>query len=97
MGAEISTNFEYQQKMNPYVNGLTDSARVALHDRYLDFFELFLKHEEKIKRVTTWGVSDNYSWKNNFPIRGRTDYPLLFDRELKAKPIVEAIIKAAQE
>lgn len=97
MGAEISTNFEYQQKMNPYVNGLTDSARVALHERYLDFFELFLKHEDKIKRVTTWGVSDNYSWKNNFPIRGRTDYPLLFDREYQAKPIVEAIIKAAKE
>ncbi|MFO7671589.1 MAG: endo-1,4-beta-xylanase [Bacteroidales bacterium] len=97
MGAEISTSFEYQQKMNPYVNGLTDSARVAQQDRYLDFFELFLKHEEKIKRVTMWGVTDNHSWKNNFPIRGRTDYPLLFDREYQAKPIVEAIIKAAKE
>ncbi len=97
MGAEISTSFEYQQKMNPYVNGLTDSARVAHQDRYLDFFELFLKHEEKIKRVTMWGVTDNHSWKNNFPIRGRTDYPLLFDREYQAKPIVEAIINAAKE
>ena len=96
VGADVSASFEYQQRMNPYANGLTDSARVALHDRYLDFFELFLKHEDKIKRVTLWGVTDQQSWRNYWPIRGRTDYPLLFDREYKAKPIVEAIIKAAK-
>ena len=96
VGAEISASFEYQQRMNPYADGLTDSARVALHDRYLDFFELFLKHQNKIKRVTLWGITDQQSWRNYWPIRGRTDYPLLFDREYKAKPIVEDIIKAAK-
>ncbi len=97
MGAEVSSSFEYQQKMNPYENGLPDSARVALHDHYLDLFELFLKHQEKIKRVTMWGVTDLKSWKNNYPIRGRTDYALLFDREYQAKPIVSDIIKAAKK
>ena len=29
-------------------------------------------------RVTTWGTFDGESWKNNFPVRGRTNYPLLF-------------------
>ena len=95
VGADVSASFEYQQKMNPYAEGLTDSARVALHDRYQDFFKLFLKHEDKIKRVTLWGVSDKDSWRQNWPIRGRTDFPLLFDREYKAKPIVEAIINEA--
>jgi len=95
VGAEVSASFEYQQKMNPYANGLTDSARVALHNRYLDFFKLFLKHEDKIKRVTLWGVTDQQSWRNYWPIRGRMDFPLLFDREYRAKPVVEDIIKEA--
>ena len=95
VGADVSASFEYQQMMNPYANGLTDSARIALHDRYLDFFKLFLKHEDKIERVTLWGVSDQQSWRNYWPIRGRLDFPLLFDREYKAKPVVEDIIMAA--
>ena len=70
--------------------------QVAMNDRWAEFFDLFLKHEEKIKRVTTWGISDRWSWKNNYPIRGRTDYPLLFDRDYKAKPVVAEIIKAAE-
>jgi len=44
-----------------------------------------------MERVTFWGVSDDQSWKNNFPMRGRTDYPLLFDREHKPKSCYDAI------
>lgn len=96
-GAEISDRAEYMEKMNPYPGGLPDSVDAAMNQRWMDFFEIFLKHEDIIKRVTTWGVSDNHSWKNNWPIRGRTDYPLLFDREFQPKPVVAEIIKAAQE
>ena len=95
-GAEVSTKFEYEQKMNPYAEGLPDSARIALQNRYMDFFNLFLKHQDKIKRVTMWGVNDAQSWRNYWPINGRTDYPLLFDREYKPKEIVQEIIKAAE-
>ena len=77
------------------MNGLPDSVATALHNRYADFFRLFLKHRDKISRVTVWGVSDAQSWRNNWPIKGRTDYSLLFDRDLKPKPIVETIIKEA--
>lgn len=96
VGADVRASFEYQEKMNPYTQGLPDSARIALHDRYMDFFNLFLKHQDKIKRVTMWGVTDQQSWKNDWPIRGRTDYPLLFDRENQPKDIVADIIKAAE-
>ena len=95
VGAEVSASFEYQEKMNPFPNGLPESESIALNERYLDFFKMFLQHEDKIKRVTTWGVSDLDSWKNNWPIRGRTNYPLLFDREYQAKPVVQDIIDAA--
>lgn len=95
VGADVRASFEYQDKMNPYAEGLTEEVRQAWHDRYLTFFKIFLKHQDKVKRVTLWGVSDRQSWKNNWPIRGRTDYPLLFDREFQPKPVVEDIIRAA--
>ena len=44
-----------------------------------------------------WGVSDNQSWKNNTPIKGRTDYPLLFDRNYHPKPVVETIIRISND
>jgi endo-1,4-beta-xylanase len=95
-GAEVSTDFEYQEKMNPYTDGLPDSVHQAFDERYIDFFRLFLKHQDKISRVTFWGVKDDNSWKNNWPIKGRTDYPLLFDRNNQPKPVVSTIIEMAR-
>lgn len=95
VGAEVSANFEYKQKLNPYAEGLPDSVNVAYENRYLDYFKLFLKYQNVISRVTLWGVNDGDSWKNNWPIRGRTDYPLLFDRNNQPKPVVAKIIKEA--
>jgi endo-1,4-beta-xylanase len=61
-----------------------------------NIFKLFIDNKDKIKRVTLWGVDDGDSWKNNFPMQGRTDYPLLFDRNYKTKPIVQKIINMAE-
>lgn len=91
-GADVSANFEYTNKMNPYADGLPDSVQQELTVRYLQFFELFDNYQEDITRVTLWGVNDGVSWLNNWPIRGRTNYPLLFDRDNNAKPAAEAII-----
>jgi endo-1,4-beta-xylanase len=68
-----------------------------MNDRWVAFFDLFMKHQDEVRRVTTWGISDRDSWKNNFPIYGRTDYPLLFDREFQAKAAVADIINSAQQ
>ncbi len=73
-------------KGNPYVNGLPDSVQYALAKDYEQLFKLFLKHKDKVTRVTFWGVEDGGSWLNGFPVRGRTNYPLLFDRKYQAKP-----------
>lgn len=95
VGAEISASFEYQQKLNPYAEGLPDSVSIALNNRYNDIFKLFLKHSDILERVTLWGVYDGQSWRNNWPVRGRTDYPLLFDVKYQPKPIVKTIIDEA--
>lgn len=91
-GANISDKAEYEEKMNPYVNGLTPEVNTEWENRIFSFFELFAKHSDKISRVTLWGLRDADSWKNNWPIRGRTDYPLLFDRNYDAKPVVKRIM-----
>ncbi|MCE1157041.1 MAG: endo-1,4-beta-xylanase [Bacteroidales bacterium] len=87
-GANIADVVEYQEKMNPYKNGLPDDKYLEWEKRFIEFFRLFEKHSDKIGRVTLWGISDAQSWKNGFPIRGRTDYALLFDRNYNPKPIV---------
>ena len=94
-GAEITTNFEYQNEINPYTEGVPDDVMNAWNNRMADFFRLFLKHSEGVSRVTLWGVSDGSSWKNDYPVKGRTDYPLLFDRNYRAKPVVNEVVKMA--
>jgi endo-1,4-beta-xylanase len=90
-GANVSDKAEYQEKMNPYKKGIPADKYAEWEKVYLSFFKLFLKHQDKISRVTLWGLSDADSWKNDWPIRGRTDYPLLFDRNHQPKPIVAKI------
>jgi endo-1,4-beta-xylanase len=97
VGADVATNIEYQKELNPYTEGVPAEAMQAWNKRMLDLFGLFLKYQDKVSRVTMWGVTDGGSWKNGFPVRGRTDYPLLFDRNYKAKPVVQEIIKLAEK
>ena len=92
IGADVSTSFEYQKKMNPYTGGLPDSISKELEKFYIDLFKLFLKYQPLITRVTFWGVNDAQSWKNYWPIEGRSDYPLLYDRNYKPKDIVDLLI-----
>ncbi|MGK9369007.1 endo-1,4-beta-xylanase [Melioribacter sp. Ez-97] len=96
-GAEITKSFEQQKKYNPYPDGLPDSMQTVLAERYAELFGKFLKYRDSITRVTFWGIHDGHSWLNNWPIRGRTSYPLLFDRELKPKPAFYAVIKTVKE
>lgn len=96
-GANIADTFAYNKEINPYVNGLPKDVEEKWENRYADFFSLFLKHKDKIIRVTLWGVTDSQSWKNDFPVKGRTDYPLFFDRNCNAKPVVEKIIKLTEK
>jgi endo-1,4-beta-xylanase len=92
-GAEISQNYEGSPFMNPYPGGLPDSMQVKLARRYEEIFAVLLKHRDKISRVTFWGVNDGHSWLNGWPIRGRTNYPLLFDRQFKPKPAYHTVVK----
>lgn len=91
-GADVDQNFENSPFMNPYTEALPDSVALAQAERYADIFGLFLKHRDKITRVTFWGIHDGQSWLNNWPIRGRTNYPLLFDRNFEKKQAYEGVV-----
>lgn len=97
IGADVSKRFEMDEWLDPYTEGLPDSVQNVLASRYRDLFTLFNDHSECIERVTFWGVHDGISWKNNWPVPGRTNYPLLFDREGKPKPAFRAVIRIASE
>jgi endo-1,4-beta-xylanase len=94
-GADVSLTAESQPKLNPYANGLPDDVQQALAKRYADLFGVFIKYRGVINRVTFWGVTDASSWLNNWPVRGRTSYPMLFDRQGQPKPAFYAVIRVA--
>jgi len=93
--ADIHLNFALQAKLNPYTNGLPDDIQQKIAKRYADLFGVFVQHHQDVNRVTFWGVTDADSWLNNWPVRGRTAYPLLFDRHYQPKPAFDAVIQTA--
>jgi endo-1,4-beta-xylanase len=95
--ADVSMTADMQADLNPYANGLPDSMQQSLANRYAELFQVFLKHRDAIDRVTFWGVTDGDSWLNNWPVKGRTSYPLLFDRAGQPKPAFDAVIKTRRD
>lgn len=91
-GADVNQNFENNPKMNPYPKELPDSVQTTLAQKYEELFKVFLKHHDKIDRITFWGVADGHSWLNGWPVRGRTNYPLLFDRNFEPKKAYQAVM-----
>ncbi|MCG2615219.1 endo-1,4-beta-xylanase [Terrimonas sp. NA20] len=84
---------EFKSFLDPYRKGLPDSVQVLLTKRYAELFSIFYRKRDKISRVSVWGIADDMSWKNDYPVPGRTNYPLLWDRQLKPKPAFDAILK----
>jgi endo-1,4-beta-xylanase len=87
---------DMRKKQNPYPDALPDSVQEALADRYAELFLLFHRHRDKFNRVTFWAVHDGQSWRSYMPIRGRADYPMLFDRQCRPKPAFWAVVKTME-
>lgn len=83
---------EFKTFLDPYPKGLPDRVQNLLTKRYAELFSLFYGRRDKLARVTLWGVHDGMSWKNDYPVPGRTNYPLLWARGLEAKPALKAVL-----
>lgn len=97
VGGELGDTARSSAGLDPYRAGLPDSMQQALARRWADLFGVFLRYPWIVSRVTIWGVTDRTSWKNDWPIRGRTNYPLLFDRSGRPKPAFDAVLRTLQQ
>ena len=93
-GADISQS--EQQGEDRFANGLPEEIQKRLADQYAALFTLYLKHRDKISRVTFWGLHDGCSWLNHFPSK-RTNHPLLWDRQLRPKPAFFSVLECARK
>jgi endo-1,4-beta-xylanase len=93
-GADIAQRMKNDPTINPYTKAIPDSVLQQQAAAYNGLFKLLLKHKDKIARVTFWGVHDGQSWLNNWPVDGRTNYPLLFDRKCLPKPAFYSVVDA---
>jgi len=67
--------------------------------RYKDIFAMLREQAQKgnlTDMVIVWGPSDATSWKNNYPVAGRPDAPLLFDRRLQSKPAFWGLVNPSR-
>ena len=92
-GPGLKLTPELEAKLNPFASILPETINKEQARRYGELFGVYLKYRDVIDRITFWGVTDGDTWLNNWPVRGRTNYPLLFDREGKPKMAFDAVIR----
>ncbi|HLU23762.1 MAG TPA: endo-1,4-beta-xylanase, partial [Bacillaceae bacterium] len=54
-------------------------------ERYDQFFRIFREYKDVISCVTFWGAADDYTWLDGFPVRGRKNWPFVFDENHQPK------------
>lgn len=87
-------NLEQIEKgANPYTEGLPLEIQEKLAKRYHEVVATIAKNPD-VTMLGLWGTHDGRSWLNDFPVKGRTNHPLLFDRDLKKKPAYDGVIQA---
>ena len=96
-GANISDKFAYRPEMDPYKEGLTKAQEAKIEAFWVNFYKMLLRHHEDISRVSFWCLNDANSWRNDFPIKGRTDYATLFTRQNQPKPFIQSLIRLVKK
>lgn len=63
--------------------------------QYRDYFNAFRSLKGELSAVTFWGLADDHTWLDSFPIN-RLNMPLLFDLDLQAKPAYWGVVDPSQ-
>ncbi len=74
-----------ERRAGDYDTVFSAEKEIRQNEMYKMCFRVFRKYKNVLSGVTFWNISDRHSWLDNFPVRGRKDYPLLFDKDLKPK------------
>jgi endo-1,4-beta-xylanase len=62
-------------------------------EKYASLFKTLRKYKKNITGVTFWNVSDKYTWLDEYPVKGRKNYPLLFDTKNQPKKAFWEVVK----
>ena len=94
-GANVSDRFQYREELDPYKNGISAEQQQKIDAFWVDLFTMLMKHKDDVLRVGFWCLNDANSWRNDFPVKGRTDYATLFGRDNQPKSTVGKLIDLA--
>ena len=91
-GADMA---QAEKGANPYPQALPPEQQEKLAKRYGEIVAALVRHPA-VTMIGFWGTHDGRSWLNDYPVKGRTNHPLLFDRLYQPKPAFKAVIKALE-
>ncbi len=94
--ANVSDTVAFRAALNPYPDSLPEDVSIQWNERMAGVLGVLLRNADSVDRVIAWGVSDGDSWKNGWPMPGRRDYPLLFDRNYELKPFLKNYIDSVK-
>ncbi|MFL6554913.1 MAG: endo-1,4-beta-xylanase [Bacillus sp. (in: firmicutes)] len=76
--------FAFEDKRTDLIEPTSEMNELQ-SQRYQQLFELLREYRDVVTAVTFWGAADDYTWLNDFPVRGRKNWPFLFDENHQPK------------
>ena len=89
---ELDVSVYSSAETNPADNVFTTEREQKQLEKFKMIFSVFRDYKKVITGITFWNVSDKSSWLDNFPVKGRKNYPLLFDQNLKPKKVYWEVV-----
>jgi endo-1,4-beta-xylanase len=84
---------KFQRERTPADSDLfTPTLEQRQLEEYAMAFRVFRKYKNVVTGITFWNVSDRHTWLDSYPVKGRKNYPLLFDQRLKPKRAFGAVV-----
>jgi endo-1,4-beta-xylanase len=85
--------YDYNDKRNgeDAFSSMPHDRLLQQAERYRELFRVAAQYP-MVKNITTWGIADNHTWLDNFPVPNRKNWPLLFDTEYQQKEVVSELI-----
>jgi endo-1,4-beta-xylanase len=81
-------DYEKGRYQNPPATLIERQAQV-----YSDYFKMFRDYKDIIETVTLWAVADDATWLDNYPVKNRKDWPMLFDTDRNPKEAFYRILE----
>jgi len=83
----------YRDREEDEYPGFSEELEERQAEYYAQVFTIFREYKDLFDAITFWGVSDDGSWLNNFPKRGRKNWPLLFGYDHQPKKAFDRILQ----